>query len=417
MIKNRQFRINKSELNRAASLPELINRVVGEEALRWYIGGIQKDEIILEATLYKGAAKRDVDAVERRDFPDRTAVVNIIPTGVGCRIGGYAGDAAPVTNLLATTVDYLVTNPNAVNASDFIRLDRNVVYTDGASIDLLCQGLVDLHLPYQNRIGLIIEKSEEWKLDLVFNVINAVRAVHGVDIVDFIITNEPIGSRCIENESGAFVGTVDNPQVILSACEKLIAKGANAIAVTTNVQDLPMGNYAMHFQGEYPNPIGGVEAIISYLINRQFQIPVAHAPMLNVKQLDLRHKIVDARGAGEMASLSGLACILVGLQRSPQTKPRANRRTAGLINVRNLVAIVAPASCLGGVPVLFAQQYDLPVIAVHENATILDVTQEKLQLDNVIGVSSYAEAAGIILALKNGITPQSLSRPLPTLRY
>ena len=139
--------------------------------------------------------------------------------------------------------------------------------------------------------------------------------------------------------------------------------------------------------------------------------------MLNVKQLDLRHKIVDARGAGEMASLSGLACILVGLRKAPQITDRITDRVADVLNIKNLLAVVVPASCLGGLPVLFAQKYDVPVIAVRENRTILDVTQAKMMLKNVTEVSSYAEAAGIILAIKSGISLETMSRPLPTLRY
>src|SRR5262249_46167762 len=163
--------------------------------------------------------------------------------------GGYAGDAAPATSLLASTADYLITNPNAVNASDFIKLDDNVVYTEGFSIDLFCQGLVNLYWPYSNKVGLIIEKSDTHGLDIVFNILNAVRATYGVNITDYVITERPIGGRCVQNKSGAFVGTLDNPDVLFEACEKLTARGVNAIAVTSNIQDLPQENYAKHFAG------------------------------------------------------------------------------------------------------------------------------------------------------------------------
>ncbi|NEP50815.1 MAG: DUF3326 domain-containing protein [Moorea sp. SIO3C2] len=331
-------------------------------------------------------------------------------------MGGYAGDATPTANLLASTVDYLITNPNTVNASNFINLQKNVVYAEGHSIDLFCQGMVNFNLPYSNTIGLIIEKSEDWKIDILFNVINAIRAIYGGNIIDPVITDEPIYSRCIQNEVGAFVGTVDNPDVLFNASKELIQRGANAIAVTTNVQDLPSEMYAKHFRGEYPNPVGGVEAIISHLMMKKFQIPVAHAPLINIKDLDLVNNIVDARGAGEMASTSGLACVLVGLQKAPQIKVQPNNRIADIININNVLAVVIPATCLGGVPILQAQKYQIPVIAVRENHTILDVSQSKIQLNNVIEVNSYAEAAGIILAIKNGIHLESLSRPLVTLK-
>ena len=211
------------------------------------------------------------------------------------------------------------------------------------------------------------------------------------------------------------MGSVDNPEVLINAGQELIKKGANAIAITTNVQDLPSETYAKHFRGECPNPVGGVEAIMSHLMMKKFQIPVAHAPLLNIKDLDLVNNIVDARGAGEMASTSGLACILVGLQKAPQIKQSKNR-IADIININNVLAVVIPTTCLGGVPILQAEKYDIPVIAVGENHTILDVSQSKLQLNNVIEAHSYAEAAGLILALKNNIHLESLSRPLMTLR-
>ena len=395
---------------------DIVEKVVEKEAIRWYVSQVTSDYITIEATLYAERFAKEEKSVREQCYPGKSVAIDIIPTGIGCSIGGYAGDATPTANLLASAVDYLITNPNTVNASNFINLRDNIVYAEGHSIDLFCQGTVNFYLPYANTVGLVIEKSESWKIDILFNIVNAVRAVYGVNILDPVITDEPIYSRCIQNEVGAFVGSVDNPDILFNAGKELIEKGANAIAVTTNVRDLPADLYAKHFRGECPNPVGGVEAIISHLMMKKFQIPVAHAPLLNIKDLDLVHDIVDARGAGEIASTSGLACVLVGLQKSPQLKVRANTRIADIININNVLAIVIPATCLGGVPVLQAQKYNIPVIAVRENRTILDVSQSKMQLDNVIEVNTYAEAAGIILALKNGIHLESLSRPLVALR-
>jgi hypothetical protein len=415
MIENKTYHIARKELDNQPML-EAIKGIIGPQALRWYIAQADAQEITVEATLYAETAPVVGPETNQRCYPSKTAVLHIVPTGVGCRIGGYAGDAAPVASLLASTADYLITNPNTVNASDFINLDSNVIYTDGYGIDWFMQGRGDLHLPYGNRVGVIVERSEGWKLDAVFNVINAVRAVHGVDIAGCEITEEPVGSRCVRNSSGAFVGTVDHPEMLLAACDRLVAQGATAIAITTNVQDLPLEGYAQHFAGEYPNPVGGTEAVISYLVANHYRLPVAHAPLLNMKQLDLRHPVVDARGAGEMVSVSGLACILVGLRQAPQMAPKTAGAVKDILNRHNLLAVVMPASCLGGVPVLSAQQWGVPVIAVQDNRTILEVTADKLGL-NVVEVSSYAEAAGVILALKRGLSLESLTRPLRTIRY
>src|SRR6185295_15025086 len=281
------------------SLTEVIERWVGADVLRWYIAQVTDHEIVVEATFSEGEPQEPAEGLaDRRHYPGKSVALSIIPTGVGCELGGYAGDAAPATNLLAATVDYLVTNPNAVNASNFISLDDNVLYTEGLCIDRFVKGEVDLAVPYANRVGLVIEKSSPGELDMIYNVVNTVRAVHGVDIVDCVVT-------------------VDHPEVLFAACERLIQQGATALAITTRIQDVSAEDHARHFAGEYPNPLGGVEAVLSHLVVRRFRLPAAHAPLVNSKDLELEHEIVDARGAGEMASASGLACTLIGLRRAP----------------------------------------------------------------------------------------------------
>lgn len=418
MIENRQYRLKKFDVIGAESPSGVIEAWVGKRALRWYIAQVTDDEIVVEATLFDGELFHATDGVEARPhYPGKCAVVSIIPTGVGCELGGYAGDAAPATNLLAAATDYLITNPNAVNASNFISLDENVLYTEGLCIDLFMKGLVDLHVPYGNKIGLIVEKNTPKNLDVVYNIVNTVRAVYGVNLMEPLVTDRPIGSHCVENDTGAFVGTVDHPEVILESCDKLISHGANAIAITTNIQDLPIDNYVKHFNGEYPNPLGGVEAVISHLIVNQFQVPAAHAPTINCKDMPLTEAIVDARGAGEMGSVSGLACTLIGLKRAPQISPQRGSRSADAINVNNLMAVVAPSGCLGGIPAIYANRLGVPIVAVHENRTILGVTGSKLGIKNVIEVRNYAEAAGVLLALRRGIHLDTVSRPLKTFRH
>jgi uncharacterized protein DUF3326 len=415
MIENQRFKLPRTSAQSGQTLAATIDELAGANSLRWYVSEVNADELVVEASLSSHIERRS-SPKHARYYGDKSAVLNIIPTGVDCSIGGYAGDGAPATNLLAATVDYLITNPNAVNASDFISLNDKIVYTDGCSIDEFMRGHVDLHVPYGNRIGLIIEQADDWMLEVVLNIVNTVRAVHGIDIVDYVITDQRIGGRCVINQSGAVAGTIDNPETIYRACEKLIARGANAIAITSNIKDLPLSDYARHFDGRFPNPVGGVEAIISYLISQRYQLPTAHAPLINTRDLNLKHRVVDARGAGEFVSTSGLACILIGLRRAPQITLENSGAIAAAITRNNLLAVVTPASCLGGVPQLYAQARGIPVIAVRNNDTILDVTQAKLGLENVIDVHSYAEATGIVLALKHGISVESICRPLQTIR-
>jgi len=75
-----------------------------------------------------------------------------------------------------------------------------------------------------------------------------------------------------------------------------------------------------------------------------------------------------------------------------------------------------PASCLGKVPALAAEFSGIPLIAVRENKAVLHVTNDKMRMGNVIEVNSYLEAAGIILALRNGISLESVRKPLQCAR-
>ena len=417
MIKNIEFIVVKSSFNRIEDLLDILENNFGAKVLRWFISKVEENDIIIELTLSEKEAYPFPKEILPLGYSGKSAVINIIPTGIGCDIGGYAADAAPATALLASCTDYLITNPNAVNASNFIFMPDNVLYTEGLMIDQLCKGLLNLYKPYANKVGLIIEKCTQAELEVIFNIINTVRAVYGVNIMDYVITDGPIGGCCEQNKSGSYVGKLEDTGILFKACDELIGKGVNAIAVTSNIKNLSPENYAKHFAGEHPNPVGGAEAIISHLIGARYKVPAAHAPLINIKEMNLINNIVDARGAGEFSSVSGLACILVGLSKAPQVSQRGDARIKDMININNILAIIAPTSALGGIPMLCAQKFAIPIIAVNNNKTILNVTPEHLHLKNVLKVDNYAEAAGIIQALKNGISIESIYRPLKTLRF
>ncbi|NDF62522.1 MAG: DUF3326 domain-containing protein, partial [Synechococcaceae bacterium WBB_3_034] len=59
---------------------------------------------------------------------------------------------------------------------------------------------------------------------------------------------------------------------------------------------------------------------------------------------------------------------------------------------------------------LAAAERGIPVIAVH-NPCLLQVDAEALGL-SVLPARSYGEAAGLVLALREGISPAALRRPL-----
>ena len=50
----------------------------------------------------------------------------VIPTGVGCTVGGYAGDGLPAARLLAAASGCLITHPNVMNGAALYWSDRRI---------------------------------------------------------------------------------------------------------------------------------------------------------------------------------------------------------------------------------------------------------------------------------------------------
>lgn len=415
MIVNRTYVLDRADVTAAGGLLPAIEKAFDNEPLRWFISAATPEQLTIESTDYTDELALPVGEPGWLPGAGPQVVVSIVPTGIGCSIGGFAGDAGPATALLAQAGDYVVTNPNAVNASDFIYINDRVLYTEGSCVDQFCRGRVNLYRPRLNKIGVIIEHGDPAAIAGALNIVNTARAVYGVDIVDVVVTPERIGTHSVQQPSGSYVGTIERPEVLLDAARTLLERGATAIAVTSDVQNLNTDAYTDHFRGGHPNPVGGVEAIISHLLVRTLGAPAAHAPLKNFKDITLNHGLVDPRGAGEFVSANGLASVLIGLRHAPQIRPDTRAGTIDAVGINNVAAVVAPASALGGVPVLEAARRGIPVIAVADNTTILDVTADNLGLDGVIPASNYIEAAGIVLALRASVSLDSLRRPLASL--
>ena len=46
---------------------------------------------------------------------ENSPTIFIVPTGIGCEVGGFAGDALPTAKLLASASGCLITHPNVMN--------------------------------------------------------------------------------------------------------------------------------------------------------------------------------------------------------------------------------------------------------------------------------------------------------------
>jgi hypothetical protein len=344
---------------------------------------------------------------------EKFAVVQIVPTGVRCEFGGYAGDACPATNLLAAAADIVVTHPNAVNASDINEMASNVMYVEGRSLDDFLLGRLALVPTRSNRIGTFVDRTGINHLDDVVNTLNAARAVAGIDCGLYTVGAHEIGVRTDWTSTGCAVGTVRNPIAILDLVDHLIAQGAQAIGGVSVIHGVTGGEFSRYLSGEIPNPSGGVEAIITHLISKVFRVPTAHAPLPYYQ--DARERGThNPRASAEFISTPHYLCVLKGLARAPRLAPieRLEQVAAHQLSLNNVGAVVMPATCLGGIPALAAEYSGIPLIAVEDNKTLLDVSNDKMRMHNVIAVKSYLEAAGVVLALRSGISLESLRRPI-----
>jgi hypothetical protein len=391
--------------------------------LRFSIVDIRDKEIVIEVTTLRfGMDNKYAEQLSQVELmtPKRKAfqaspygVVQIVPTGVGCEIGGFAGDASPVTNLLASTVDFLVTHPNAVNASELNEMANNILYVEGKALDDFLLGHLGLLQVRNNKIGTFVDPTGIAYIDDVINTINAARSVKGISCDIYTVLRNELGVKIAWSDSGCAVGTVLNPVFILEAVECLISHGVQAVGGVSVIHGVTKEMFAKHLRGDMPNPSGGIEAIITHLVSKIFRIPAAHAPLPYYQGIKEKSTL-NPRASAEFISTPHYFCVLKGLSKAPRLVPIStiDNVPAHLISINNIGAIIAPASCLGGIPALAAEFSNIPLIAVRENRTVLNVSNEKMEMSNVIEVGSYLEAAGVVLALREGISLESLRRPL-----
>jgi len=430
LINNQSFRIKRQDNTPwLDTLSICMNKHLkaNQYPLRFAIVAVEKNDIFIEASILQydpqsSYSKRlhhiEILHPRKKSYQHSSfGVVQIIPTGILCEFGGFAGDACPATNLLAATADFLVTHPNSVNASEINEMAANVLYVEGKSLDDFLLGHLGLIQVKSNTIGTFVDVSGVDYLDDVINTLNAACAVKGMDASMYMLLKEELGVEIAWTESGCAVGTVLRPEAILEVVEKLIAHGATAVGGVSVIHGVTKEMFAQHLQGTMPNPSGGIEAIITHLISKIFRIPTAHAPLPYYQDIK-KKETFNPRASAEFISIPHYFCVLKGLAKAPRLISLSNldNPPSHLITLNHIGAIIVPASCLGGIPAMVAEYSNIPLIAVRDNKTILNVTNEKMKMNNVIEVNSYLEAAGVVVALREGISLKSVRRPIECLR-
>lgn len=402
-----------------------LRRQIGAKAcpLRICLVGADRSKLRAEVTVARYApgeryarelAETELESPQRKTFQTPLfAVAQIVPTGIRCNLGGYAGDATPATNLLAAAADLVVTHPNAVNASDLNEMAPNVLYVEGHSLDALLLGRVGLRRTNGNRVGTFVDPTGADYLDEVVHVVNAAKAVAGFACGPIAVLEAAVGARIEWLPSGSAGGTLDSPDAVLDAVARLIDAGCEAVGGVSVIHGVTREMFERHMRGEIPNPSGAVEAVLTHLISKVFRVPCAHAPLPYYQEAKDR-TTTNPRASAEMISTPHYFSVLKGLARAPRIVEvdDLDRPPADSVTVSSVGAVVAPATALGGLPALAAELHGIPLVAVRDNTTILDMTAERMGMQNVIEVESYLEAAGVVLALRSGIALESLRRPI-----
>ena len=347
---------------------------------------------------------------------DKFNVVLMVPTGIGAVIGGHAGDAGPVVRVLANVSDSLIVHPNVVNGSDLNEMPRNCLYVEGSVITRLLMGTIGLRPVRSNRLLVVLDKhADEAFVHAAVNAVNAARATYGLSCYEIVCLDPPVRMQARFAPSGRAAGRVEKLEGV---CEVLEDRAGEFDAVAlSSVIDVPSAFHQEYFDalGEMVNPWGGVEAMLTHALSSIYDIPTAHSPMFESKEIaNLEPGVVDARMAAEAVSTTFLLCTLKGLQRSPGIVTDLSKfGSRGVFSATDISCLVIPDGCLG-LPTLAALEQGITVIAVRENQNIM---KNELSLlpwasDQFFCVDNYWEAAGVIAAIRAGVDPAVVRRPL-----
>jgi len=118
--------------------------------------------------------------------------------------------------------------------------------------------------------------------------------------------------------------------------------------------------------------------------------------------------------AAEEVSRCFIHCVFKGLHRSPRiVTDREVFGARGLLGAEDIDCLVIPDGCVG-LPTLAALYQNIPVIAVRENRNRMrnDLTRLPFADGQLHFVDNYLEAAGLMTAMRAGICPASVRRPL-----
>lgn len=313
--------------------------------------------------------------------------VMIVPTGVGASIGGYAGDASKQAQKIAKEIP-LIVNPNIVNAAVFSGITENMLYVEGWVIEQLFKGNISLIPSVGNKIGLVFDKAiSQDVLNVHINTLSAIKTVYDIDIIGYEITENVVGVDFFETENSISSGSLLNPEVLKDSAKLLLARGANAIAVVCSFNEPPEDDYE---KGVGIDLVGGVEAVISHYLSSALLCPCVHAPAFD--DISINKNLVDSKVAAEYITPTFLPCLLFGLKNAPLIKRLESSDFGHYITYKDIHSVCVPCNALGSSVVLDAITKNIPVVAIKENTTVLDIDKFSInKASDIIELKTYDE--------------------------
>ena len=317
-------------------------------------------------------------------------VAMIVPTGIGCEIGGHCGDANAASRLLGACCDALILHPNVVNASDINEMPPNALYVEGHHLDQFLLGKLRLQKVKSNKVLIVVNKADYQSI----NAVSAARMSLGLE-AEILELKEPL-TLMARIENGIAGGDVIGWEALVAQVKDL-EYDALGIATPITVDDKTLGDY---WREGGVNPVGGVEALATRLIGEAIGKPCAHGPVDYA--LTGFKEVVDPRIAVEIITENFIHCLLKGLHKAPRLST-----SRGMSN-QDVDCMVSPYGCFG-TPHQACLDANIPVIVVRENKSCLNEPERS----EFIYVENYIEAAGMIMAMQAGVHPSSVRRPLP----
>jgi hypothetical protein len=266
-------------------------------------------------------------------------------------------------------------------------------------------GTVGLRKIRQNRVLLVTEDRRDAPnvVDQTINCAEGARATLGMDISEVVVLGQELFLQTGVADSGRVTGRVERLGHLLDLLRDK-RDSYDAVALATRIG---------------PNPWGGVEAILTHLISTVLDVPTAHAPTMSSEALRTESwGVVEPRKAAEVISTTYLSCVLKGLNRAPQVLVNpTGTYDPSVIAAEDISALVIPDGCVG-LPTLAAVEQGIPVVAVRNNANLMrnDLRALPFRPGQLRYAANYYEAAGILSAMKAGVAPSTLARPMQPLR-